>query len=128
MTVVAIVVSLVTEPFRAGTSTRSVPAPELTCPVGASGWSGDVEVAAECFADDVAGGRVIVGGSFFDRSTKVGVKSDGNDIGWAARQWWASAAARFERLDVDVTGNVVGEGVDVSVGEDASGFGDVGLG
>ena len=94
----------------------------------ASGWLGDVEVSAKRFADDVARGRVIVGGSRFDCSTKGGVESDRNNIGGASSEWWAAAAAWCEPLDVDITGDLVGEGVDVSVAEYASGLGDVGLG
>ena len=90
------------------------------------GWLGDVEVTAECFADHVARGRVIVGGSL-DRGAKGGVESDGNDVGWASSEWWAAASAWFERVDIDVTGDLVGEGINVSVAEDASGLGDVGL-
>ena len=57
-------------------------------PGEAPSWSGDVEVAAERFADHIACGRVIVGGSLFDRGAKVRIKSDGNDVGRSAREWW----------------------------------------
>lgn len=70
------------------------------------GWSGDVEVAAERFADHIARGRVIVGGSRFDSGAKVRIESDRNDIGRPANEWWG------------VRGDVVG----------ASGLSDVGLG
>ncbi len=91
-------------------------------PSGASGWSGDVEVAAERLADHVACGRVIVGGSLFDGRTKGGVEADGIDVGWAASEWRASAPAWFECGEVDVTGDLFGQGIDVSVAEDAPGL------
>jgi hypothetical protein len=56
--------------------TLNVQPASFDVPSGTSGWSGDVEVAAKRFADHVARGRVIVGGSFFDSSTEGGVESE----------------------------------------------------
>ncbi len=67
-------------------------------PSEASGWSGDVEVAAECFADHVARGGVLVGGSLFDGRPKGGVESDRNNIGGASSEWWAAAASLCSAL------------------------------
>ena len=118
MTVAARVASLVTRALLSrDPSHRSVPHLQLTRRVRPIGWSGDVEVAAERFAHHVARGRVIVGGSRFDRCAKVRIKSDRNHIGRLAGEWWASATAWFERVDVDVTGDLVVQGFDVGVAE-----------
>ena len=89
-------------------------------PVGAVGpvWSGPPRKDRGSFARSITSVP----------KSKVCIESDRNNIGGASSEWWAAAAAWCERLDVDITGDLVGEGVDVSVAEYASGLGDVGLG
>ena len=76
----------------------------------------------------VARGRMIAVRSCFDSGAKVGIESDRNHVSGTAFERRASSSAWFERVDVDVTGDFVGECFDVGVAEHASGLGDAGLG
>ena len=64
----------------------------------------------------------------FRRRTKTGVETNGNDIGRSSFERRATTATGLERVDVDVTGNVVGQRFDVVVAQPTAGLGHVGLG
>ena len=63
----------------------------------------------------------------FRRCTKTGVETNGNDIGRSSFERRATTTTGLERVDVDVTGNVVGERFDVAVAQRTAGLGHVGL-
>ncbi len=58
--------------------------------------SGDVEVPAEGFADDLAGRGVVGAGACFDGGTEFGVEAHGDDLG-GSRSHGRATAARSER-------------------------------
>ena len=85
--------------------------------------SGDVQVGAECVADDVACGGVVGFRAGFECGSEFWFEPDGKDVccGCTERR---SAGASFELRDVVAGFCFVGHGLDFFVGDDSAVVGD----
>ncbi len=79
----------------------------------------NVKICAQCVADDVAGGCVVVAGSCFDRRAQVGVEADWKHIGCCAAERGA-AGSTLEFGQVMASFGFVGHGLDLIVADDSA--------